>query len=220
MYRSITTLVLLLASAHSWGQANIGFDLSGGSTFTSGATVSLNLVGSGWTAQDLAGGGLNLLISDSSVFTLESATINTAVFDVPFGGCGTTGSCAISPSGATNIDFGAFFNPAATGTFDIGSFTFLAATTGTANLNWSADCACNFSNSSGTQLNQGTDFNLQNSTVSVTAGVAAPEIDASSAIAALTLLLGALAVLSGARAGGLGQPGFDAQFAASRIKKQ
>lgn len=199
MYRSITALLLLLASAYSWGQANIEFDLSGGNTFAAGDTVSLNLVGSGWTSQDLAGGGLDFLISNSSVFTLESATINTSVFDVPSGGCMATGNCAVSPSGATSIDFGAFFNPAATGTFDIARFTFLAADTGTADLNLSADCACNFSNSLGAQLIQGADFNLQNATVSVTSAVAAPEIDPSSIVTALTLLLGTLAVLRGGR---------------------
>lgn len=204
MHRSITTLGLLLASAYSWGQANIALDLSGGNTFTAGQTVSLNLVGSGWTSQNLAGGGLDLVISNSSVFTLESATINTSLFDfnnlVPFGNCAAGGSCAVTPSSATNMDFAVFNNSAPTGgPFEIASFTFLAASTGTADLNLSADCACNFSNSLGTQLVQGVDYILGNAAVSVTSAVAAPEIDASSTIAALTLLFGILAVLRGGR---------------------
>ena len=174
MYRSISTLFLLLASAASWGQATIGFDLSGGDTFTTGETVTLNLDGSGWTSQNLAGGGLDLVISNSSVFTLESVTVNTSVFDVPFGNCGPSGACASTASGATNIDFGAFLNPAATGTFDIASFQFLASTTGTASLDLSADCSCNFSNAAGTQLVQGVDFNLQNANVTVAPAMVAP----------------------------------------------
>jgi hypothetical protein len=195
MHRLIATLTLLLASAYSWGQATIGFDLSAGDTFTAGQTVTLDLVGNGWTAQDLAGGGLDLVVSDSSVFSLQSVTVDTSVFDVPFGNCDPSGNCAASPSGATSIDFGTFLNSAPSGTFDIASFTFLALNTGTANLDFSADCACSFSNSLGTQLIQGVDFNLQNASVSVVSPTAAPEIDASSSLAALTLLLGAVAIL-------------------------
>jgi len=195
MHRSIPLLaLLLLASVQSWGQATIGFDLTGGSTFTVGQTVTLDLLGTGWTAQDLAGGGLDLVISDSSVFSLQSVTVDTSVFDVPFGNCSLSGNCAAGPSGATNIDFGTFLNSAPTGTFDIASFTFAALSTGNSDLSLSADCACSFSNSLGVQLIQGTDFNLQNASVSVVA-TAAPEIEPSSALTALSLLLGAVAIL-------------------------
>ncbi len=84
MYRSITALFLSLASMSSWGQATVGFDLSAGSTFNTGETVTLNLVGNNWT-DALGGGGVNFSFN-SSVLELESVTINTSVFDLPQGG--------------------------------------------------------------------------------------------------------------------------------------
>ena len=41
MYRLITALFLGLASMSSWGQATVGFDLSGGSTFSTGGDTDL-----------------------------------------------------------------------------------------------------------------------------------------------------------------------------------
>ena len=195
--RSIATLAFLLLSAQSWSQATIGFDLTGGDTFSAGQTVTLDLVGNGWTAQDLAGGGLDLLVSNSSVFALQSVAINTSVFDVPFGNCDSGGNCAANASGATSIDFGAFLNTAPTGTFDIATFTFVATSPGTSDLDLSADCACSFSNSQGTQLVEGTDFTLQNASVSVVSAIAAPELDASNGngLTVLALLLGVVAVM-------------------------
>ena len=88
MYRSITALLLGLASMSSWGQATVGFDLSGGNAFSTGQTVTLNLVGNNWT-DALGGGGVNFSF-DSSVLELESVTINTSVFDLPQGACDMT----------------------------------------------------------------------------------------------------------------------------------
>jgi hypothetical protein len=206
MYRSITALFLILASMSSWGQATVGFDLSGGSTFSTGETVTLNLVGNNWT-DALGGGGVNFSFN-SSVLELESVTINTSVFDLPQGACDmTTGACTTTGSGpglVTNIGFSTFFNPSPTGTFDIASFQFLAESTGASNLGLSAGCCgLGFTDAAGNALTAGVDFSFLSQSVSVSPAVVTPvpEIDPTSVMSALTLLLGSLAVLRGGRAG-------------------
>ncbi len=208
MYRSITALFLSLASMSSWGQATVGFDLSGGSTVTTGETVTLNLVGNNWT-DALGGGGVNLSFN-SSVLDLESVTINTSVFDLPQGACDmTSGVCTTTGSGpglVTNIGFSTFLNPSPTGTFDIASFQFLVegAVGSSSNLSLSAGCCgLGFTDPAGNALTAGVDFSFLSQSVSVSPAIVTPvpEIDPTSVMSALTLLLGSLAVLRGRRAG-------------------
>ena len=202
MYRSITALALTLASACAWSQT-VGFDLPGGTTtVTDGTTFTLDLQGTGWDADGgLLAGGVDLSYN-SSILTLESVTINTSVFDnagFPIGNCDPANCAAALPPTTsagnvlvTGIDFATFFNPAATGTFDIATFQFVADATGTTNLGLSVDCcAAPFVTSTANAVTP--EFSA--ASVTVTAATAAPEINANSAISGLTLLLGTLTVL-------------------------
>jgi len=205
MYRSITALALVFASASALGQQTIGFGLPGGTdTVAVGSTFTLDLQGNNWT-DALEGGGVDLSYN-SSVLTLESVTIDTNVFDLPLGNCDATGNCAaaLPPSTSSGnvlvsgIDFFAFLNPAATGNFNIASFQFVADATGSTNLGLSVDCCeAPFTNAAGVTPA----FSFQADSVSVTAASAVPEVDPVSAMSGLTLLLGTLAVLRAAAVG-------------------
>jgi hypothetical protein len=209
MHRLITTLVLLLTSAYSWGQATVGFGASSFTFTPAGEVETLELQGSGWNSDDLVGGGVDLTISNTSALTLQSVTIDPTVFDL---NCFNPGSCASSSSGVINLQFNQLFDnpaggPGTTGAFNIAAFSFLVTNSNactTANpcitdLNLSTGCDCNaFTDSAGNSPT----FNFQDATVTVESGVVAsvPEIEPASALSALALLLGSLAVLFGRRA--------------------
>jgi hypothetical protein len=207
MYRSITALVLGLASLSSWSQPTVEFDLSAGSTFATGSTVTLTLVGSDFT-NGLIGGGVDLQFN-SAVMNLESVSVNSSVFDQTPGN-GFLPAVITNTGGvdstATGIDFAAFFNPTPVGTFDIASFQFLVegSVGSSTNLTLSADC-CGFAFTDGSfnTLTPTVDFSIGTQSVSVSAAsvTSVPEIDPTSVMSALTLLLGSLAVLRGRRAG-------------------
>jgi hypothetical protein len=200
MYRSIAALTLVLTSASALSQT-VGFDLPGGTTTVAdGSTFTLDLQGSGWT-NGLVAGGVDLSYN-SSVLTLESVTINTNVFDnagLPIGNCDPANCAAALPAGTTSgnvlvsgIDFATFFNPAATGNFEIASFQFVADKTGSTNLGLSVDCcAAPFVSTGGLVTPE-----FQAGNVSVTsATVKAPELDPALALSGFILLLGVIAVL-------------------------
>jgi len=207
MYRSITALFLVLTSMSSWGQPSVGFDLTG-VTFTTGSTVSLTLVGSNFT-NGLLGGGVDLQFN-SAVMNLESVSVISTVFDQ------TPGNGFIPPvvitntggpdSTATGVDFAAFLNSTPVGTFDIATFQFLVegSAGSSSNLTLSADC-CGFAftDGSGTTLTAITDFSIGTQSILVSPAIVTPvpEIDPTSVMSALTLLLGSLAVLRGRGAG-------------------
>ncbi len=199
MFRPMTALTLLLASASALAQT-VGFNLPGGAaTVADGSTFTLDLQGTGWV-NGLAAGGVDLSYN-ASVLTLESVTIDTNVFDnagLPIGNCDPTNCAAALPPSAstgnvlvTGIDFATFFNSAPTGTVDIASFQFLANTTGSTNLGLSVDCcAAPFVSNAGLVTPV-----FQPATVSVTSALAAPEIDPALAISAVTLLFGVMVVM-------------------------
>jgi hypothetical protein len=197
MYRSIAALTLVLASASAWSQT-IGFDLPGGTTtVAAGSTFTLDLQGTGWT-DGLVTGGIDLTFN-SSVLTLESVTIDASNFEIPTGGCNPGPSCTLpstTSSGFVNgIDFFTLAATPPSGTFDIASFQFVANETGTSGLALNADdCFCSgpFVDGAGNLVTP----TFESDSVSVTASVnQAPEIDPTSAISGLTLLLGSMAVL-------------------------
>jgi len=204
MYRSITALFLVLTSMSSWGQPSVGFDLTG-VTFTTGSTVSLTLVGSNFT-NGLLGGGVDLQFN-SAVMDLESVSVNSSVFDqTPGNGFSPvviTNTGGVD-STATGVDFAAFINPTPVGTFDIASFQFLVegSVGSSTNLTLSADC-CGFAFTDGSfnTLTPNVDFSIGTQSVSVSAVTvtSVPEIDPTSAMSALVLLLGSLAVMRGRR---------------------
>jgi len=84
MYRSIPALLLMFASTMAWAQVNqIGFDLSGGSTFSIGQAVDLTLQGTNWTTDNLEAGGVTLNFN-SSVLQLTSISLVSLANGVGF----------------------------------------------------------------------------------------------------------------------------------------
>jgi hypothetical protein len=171
MHRSIIALLLAALSAPSWSQSTVGFDLSGGSTFSVGSTVTLTLEASNF-AGGLEGGGVDLQFN-SAVLSLESVAINPA-----FDQSSSKGFAPVQISNkgagstATGVDFFAFFNSPPVGTFDIATFKFLADGTGTTNLNLSEDAVFGpFLNGVSSPLNLGTDYKLINSSATVSSMV-------------------------------------------------
>ena len=81
MLRSITALLLVACSTYASAQVDqIGFDLSGGTSFSVGENVDLTLQGSNWTGDTLEAGGVTLNF-DASVLQLNSITLDATNFD-------------------------------------------------------------------------------------------------------------------------------------------
>jgi hypothetical protein len=188
MRRGILTFILLMASGGAAWAQSVGFDLSGGSSFSTGEVVDLTVVASGFS-NGLSIGGLNLQF-DSSVLTLQSVSIDAA-FDVS-----STNGAFAPPSidnvsgNVTGVDFASTMPPTGS-TIDIATFQFIAAGPGTSNLSLSNDAAFGTSYFDGAYnaLNPGVDFQFASSNVSVSSMVApVPEPPTAVLLAAAALL--------------------------------
>ncbi len=180
MRRSITALFLFFTSMSSWAQATVGFDLSGGSTFTTGSTVNLILMGTNFStgsegvgANGLEAGGVDLSFN-SAVLNLESVSFSST-FDLTAGN--GLQPVVINNSGpgssVTGVDFFAFVNTPPTGTFEIATFSFLAEGPGSTALSLTGDpLFAPFLDGNSNQINQYADYNLLNANVSVSSLVA------------------------------------------------
>jgi PEP-CTERM motif-containing protein len=171
MYRYVTGLLLVAVAGSAWGQT-LGFDLSGGNTFTAGQVFTLTLDANNFT-QGLTGGGVDLQFN-SAVLSLQSVAVNTA-FDVAPSSGGLPAVQINNTTGtATGVDFFAALNPSLTGnTIGIATFQFVADAAGAGNLILSADSSFGpFYDANLNQINPGTDFNFATSSVSVTSVVA------------------------------------------------
>jgi len=81
MLRSITALLLVACSTYASAQVDeIGFDLSGGTSFSIGQSFDLTLQGSNWTGDTLDAGGVTLNFN-ASVLQLNSITLDAANYD-------------------------------------------------------------------------------------------------------------------------------------------
>lgn len=188
-------IALLLASiAPSAFSQTVGFDLSGGSSFTVGQVFDLTLEASA-LPNGLTGGGIDLQFN-SAVLNLQSVAVNSA-FDYQ-----SSGTIDNVGGTAAGVDFFAALNPALTGsTIPIATFQFVAEGSGSSGLSLSLDSIFGpFIDGGLNPINAGTDFIFATSTVSVAPVVSSvPEIDSTFAASALFLLLGGLAVLRGRR---------------------
>jgi hypothetical protein len=199
MNRYAIALLLMSAAPLAFGQT-VGFDLTGGNAFTVGEVVDLTIDAND-LPNGLTGGSLDLQFN-SAVLNLQSVTFN-AGFDVFSGDTNGTPPVQIDNTAGTanGLDFFAALNPSLTGnSIDIATFQFVAEGTGTSGLTLGVDPTYGpFFDGNLDQINPGTDFNfVAGQTVSVSSGVtAAPEINPSAAMCALSLLLGSLMVLRG-----------------------
>jgi hypothetical protein len=201
MNRYAFALLLISAAPAAFGQT-VGFDLSGGSTFTVGQVVDLT-VDANDLPNGLTGGSLDLQFN-SAVLNLQSVTFNPG-FDVYSGDANGTPPVQIDNTAGTanGLDFFAALNPSLSGnSIDIATFQFVAEGTGTSGLALGVDSVFGpFYDGNLDQINPGIDFNfVAGQTVSVSSTVtAAPEIDPAMAMSALSLLLGSLMILRGRR---------------------
>jgi hypothetical protein len=200
MYRYAIMLLLLSAAPSAYSQT-VGFDLSGGNSFTVGQVVDLT-VDAYNLPNGLTGGSLDLQFN-AAVLDLQSVSINPA-FDVYSGDANGTPPVQIDNTAGTanGVDFFAALNPSLTGnSIDIATFQFVAEGTGTSGLTLAVDSVLGpFFDGNLNEINAGTDFTfLSGQSVSVGSAVAAPEIDPLAAMSGLTLLLGGVAVLRGRR---------------------
>jgi hypothetical protein len=157
-----TAVLFLVASAPSWAQVTtVELDsATPTTTFSTGQSVVLDLNASNFA--ELDGGGVDINF-DPSVLTLQSVSVNTALFDfVPFDSNGTIDNTAGS---LTGVDFFALLNNPS-GDFTIATLDFVAKSTGSADLSLSVDPLNPFA-SFGNQLNPGTDFFFQTANISV-----------------------------------------------------
>jgi hypothetical protein len=201
MNRYAIALLVMSAAPSAFGQT-VGFDLSGGNSFTVGQVVDLTVDANDFP-NGLTGGSLDLQFN-SAVLNLESVTFNPG-FDVYSGDTNGTPPVQIDNTAGTanGLDFFAALNPSLNGnSIDIATFQFVAEGTGTSSLTLGVDSIFGpFYDGNLNQINAGTDFNfVAGQTVSVSSTVtAAPEISPAVAMSALYLLLGSLMVLRGRR---------------------
>jgi hypothetical protein len=202
MNRYAIALLLISAAPLAFGQT-VGFDLTGGNTFTVGEVVDLTIDANN-LPNGLTGGSLDVQFN-SAVLNLQSVTFNPG-FDVYSGDANGTPPVQIDNTAGTasGLDFFAALNPALTGnSIDIATFQFVAEGPGTSSLTLGVDSTFGpFYDGNVNQINPGTDFNfIAGQTVSVSSSVvtAAPEINPSAAVCALSLLLGSLMVFRGRR---------------------
>jgi hypothetical protein len=116
---------LFCSSGVVWS-ATVGFSANP-ATVNPGESFPVDIVGSDFT--ELAGGVINLGF-DSALLTIDSVTVNSALFDfLPDGGGPAVGDTW------PNIGFDTFVNNPASGTFTIATINLTAGgTPGTANL--------------------------------------------------------------------------------------
>jgi hypothetical protein len=204
MNRYAIMLMLLSAAPSAYAQT-VGFDLSGGNSFTVGEVVDLTVDANNFP-NGLTGGSLDLQFNSAGL-NLQSVTLNPG-FDVYPGDAYGTPPVEIDNTAgtATGVEFFAALYPPLTGnSIDIATFQFVADATGTSGLTLNVDPADGafFDGTSPlpVQMNPGTDFNfVAGQTVSVSSTVTqAPEINPTAATCALYLLLGSLMVLRGRR---------------------
>jgi hypothetical protein len=171
MHRCVTGLFLVAVAGSAWGQT-LGFDLSGGDTFTPGQVFTLTLDANNFT-QGLTGGGVDLQFN-SAVLSLQSVAVNSA-FDVAPSSGGLPPVQIDNTAGtATGVDFFAALNPSLTGnSIEIATFQFVADAAGASDLILSADSSFGpFYDANLNQINPGVDFNFATSSVSVASMVA------------------------------------------------
>jgi hypothetical protein len=175
----ICSIGLIGASGSALGQT-IGFDLSGGSTFTTGEVVDLTVVANGFS-NGLSIGGLDLQFN-SQVLNLQSVSINSAFDDNSTNGGFTAPVIDNVGGNVTGVDFAAVINTPPTGNaIDLATFQFIAEAPGTSSLALSNDSAfgTSFFDGAYNALTPGVDFQFTNSNVTVTsmvAGVPEPPI--------------------------------------------
>jgi hypothetical protein len=173
MRRGILTFILLMASGGAALAQSVGFDLSGGTSFSTGEVVDLTVVANGFS-NGLSIGGLNLQF-DSSVLTLQSVSIDAAFDQSSTSGAYAPPSIDNVAGNVTGVDFAAILNLPPTGsTIDIATFQFIAGGPGTSSLSLSNDDAFGTSYFDGAYnpLNPGVDFQFASSSVSVSSMVA------------------------------------------------
>jgi hypothetical protein len=202
MNRYAIALLLMSAAAPAAFGQTVGFDLSGGTTFTPGEVVDLTVEAND-LPNGLTGGSLDLQFN-STVLNLQSVTFN-AGFDVYSGDANGTPPVQIDNTAGTasGLDFFAALNPSLTGDrIDIATFQFVAEGAGTSSLSLGVDSIFGpFYDGNIDQINPGTDFNfVAGQSVSVSSTVtAAPELNPAMGMCAFNVLLGGLMVLRGRR---------------------
>jgi hypothetical protein len=126
LVRSIAAAALLVSSCGATFAATVGFNPTPKDVVT-GDTFNVDIVGSDFT--ELAGGIINLGF-DSTLLTIDSVAVNTALFDfLPDPGGPAVGNTW------SGIGFDTFVNNPASGTFTIATLTLTSkAPGGTAGL--------------------------------------------------------------------------------------